>query len=430
MMLAENLHEDKKTTLSHGRLGWVVCFLCLFANFSCGGPALAYGIILPALNDYFEEGVFIISLVGSVFMAIGFAVGPIAAYMTNKIGLRLVYILGSFIFSVSIISATFSPNPLMLLLTYGVLAGIGSGILLLPATVGCNFYFETKRAFANGIAKTGISLGIFVYPPMTNFVLERYDWKAVGYLYAAIIFLGCFLGILIKPPAPVEIGKTEDRIDYESERKAKSFELPISSKKSIWCKSPLLLFTLHRMIANFSLPIFFMFLPILLMDLGFTLEDASFMVMVSGITNTISRFVSGFIMDHPRLNKFLFISIGLFLQAIILFLYPFCDQYIVLMIFSGLSGALIAPFQIGMAIIVGEMLPVEKVASVCGIISLAQGVGSMVGPPLAGFIYDHAKNHIIIFFIVGLGYVCSGVSCWLSGYLYYRCKKIDQKEAI
>ena len=80
---------------------------------------------------------------------------------------------------------------------------------------------------------------------------------------------------------------------------------------------------------------------------------------------------------------------------------------------------LIAPFQIGMAIIVGEMLPIEKVASVCGIISLAQGVGNMIGPPLAGYIYDHSKSHTTIFFIVAIGYICSSISCWLSGFFYY-----------
>ena len=182
---------------SNKRQAWVVCFLCLYANFCSGGPGLAYGIMLPALNDFFQEGVFIIALAGSVLNAMGFAVGPFAAYMTNKLGLRIVYIVGAFIYSASVLLATFSPSPILVLLTYGILAGIGMGILLLPATIGCNFYFEEKRGFANGIAKMGISLGIFAYPPMTNFVLERYDWKAVGYLYAGIIFIGCFLGIWI-----------------------------------------------------------------------------------------------------------------------------------------------------------------------------------------------------------------------------------------
>ena len=105
-MVTDIPQEDKNTTPSGHRLGWLVCFLCLFGNFSCGGPAFAYGIILPALKMYFQDGVYIISLVGSVFIAMGFAVGPIAAYMTNKIGLRAVYILGSCIFSISFFSAT------------------------------------------------------------------------------------------------------------------------------------------------------------------------------------------------------------------------------------------------------------------------------------------------------------------------------------
>ena len=221
-----------------------------------------------------------------------------------------------------------------------------------------------------------------------------------------------------------------EKVDQELESGVKTISLSAKVKNSIWCKPSLLFFTLHRMIVNFSLPIYFMFLPILLIDLGLTLKDASYMVMVSGITNTISRFISGAVMDHPRINNFVFISIGLFLQAIILLIYPFCDNYIILLICSGLSGALIAPFQIGMAIIVGEMLPIEKVACVCGIISLALGVGNMIGPPLAGYIYDHSKNHTVIFFIVALGYICSGISCWLSGYLYYRCKKNEQLETI
>lgn len=57
----ENVNENcSKTSLPDGGWGWIVCLACLFANFSCGGPALAYGIILPALKDYFKEGVFII----------------------------------------------------------------------------------------------------------------------------------------------------------------------------------------------------------------------------------------------------------------------------------------------------------------------------------------------------------------------------------
>ena len=95
------------------------------------------------------------------------------------------------------------------------------------------------------------------------------------------------------------------------------------------------------------------------------------------------------------------------------------------MVLTGAIGVLLAPFQIGMAIVIGEMLPIEKVASACGLMSLAQGIGTIIGPPLAGFIYDNSKDHKVIFFMIAIGYIISGISCWLSGYLYNREKKVN-----
>ena len=93
-----NVELAAKSSLPDGGWGWVVCLSCWFGNFSGAGPVFAYGIILPALTEYYKDGVFIISLVGSVLSALGFAVGPVAAMMTNMLGLRAVYILGSFSF--------------------------------------------------------------------------------------------------------------------------------------------------------------------------------------------------------------------------------------------------------------------------------------------------------------------------------------------
>ena len=189
-VIAESQNKVK-VAVPDGGWGWIVCISCLFGNFSTGGPVLCYGIILPALKEYYKEGVFIISLVGSVLSSLGFAVGPVAAILTNRFGLRLVYIFGSLLFSVSLVSATFVHDPYLLLLFYGVFAGIGCGLQLMPSTIGCNYYFEKKRAFANGIAKTGISLSVFIYPPMTDYILSHYDWKIAVYVYAGILLISC-----------------------------------------------------------------------------------------------------------------------------------------------------------------------------------------------------------------------------------------------
>ena len=163
-----------------------------------------------------------------------------------------------------------------------------------------------------------------------------------------------------------------------------------------------------------------MFIPILVIDAGFSLNQASLMIMVTGITNTIARFISGLLMDRPEVNNFILTAGGFFIQAILLCIFPFCSQFIILMVLSGIVGVVVAPFQIGMAILAGEMLPVENVASACGLMSFAQAIGNIIGPPVIGFIYDNHKDHVIIFFITAIGYLMSGISCWISGCLYAK----------
>ena len=92
-----------------------------------------------------------------------------------------------------------------------------------------------------------------------------------------------------------------------------------------------------RLSAILSLSLLFMFLPILLIDQGFSLKQAGLILMVYGITNTVSRVIVGALMDHPRVNIFILTAAGLFLQAIVMCMFSICDQYIVLMVFDASS---------------------------------------------------------------------------------------------
>lgn len=59
------------------------------------------------------------------------------------------------------------PVMLALFLLYGVLGGVGFGMIYVPAVIAVGFYFDNKRALATGIAICGsgkinvVSLTIF-----------------------------------------------------------------------------------------------------------------------------------------------------------------------------------------------------------------------------------------------------------------------------
>ena len=83
-----------KATVPDGGYGWVVCMSCFVGWFTIGGLFKSFGIILPALKEYFSEGTVIISLVGSVLTGLSLVIGPLVANLMDRVGLRVVHMIG------------------------------------------------------------------------------------------------------------------------------------------------------------------------------------------------------------------------------------------------------------------------------------------------------------------------------------------------
>ena len=77
-------------------------------------------------------------------------VGPIASLCVNKIGARLTCIAGAIVSGVAIFISTFSVNVYMLMAFYGVLGGIGLGLMYVPAVTAVGYWFEKKRSLVTG----------------------------------------------------------------------------------------------------------------------------------------------------------------------------------------------------------------------------------------------------------------------------------------
>lgn len=68
--------------------------------------------------------------------------------------------------------------------------------MYLPAIVAVNYYFESKRALATGIAVCGSGVGTFVFAPLASYMLQEYNWEGSHIILAGIIFNGVVSGRL------------------------------------------------------------------------------------------------------------------------------------------------------------------------------------------------------------------------------------------
>lgn len=114
--------------------------------------------------------------------------------------------------------------------------------------------------------------------------------------------------------------------------------------------------------------------------------------------------------DRPWVNSRLVYAISIALCGIFIIVMPILDSYENICIVSGGFGFLVAANYSLTSIILVESISLEKFTNAYGLLLLVQGVGNLVGPPIAGNLY----TKIFIFHpFIGLN-----KSFCFSGWLY------------
>ncbi|XP_067013658.2 monocarboxylate transporter 14 isoform X1 [Anabrus simplex] len=182
-----------------GGYGWVIVFASFLCNMIVDGIAYTFGVFLGEFVEFFGEGKGKTAWVGSLLSGMYLSAGPVVSALTNKFGCRAVCIWGSIIGSASFVLSIYSPNVNVLMLTYGVMGGIGFGLIYLPAVVCVGYYFETKRSLATGIAVCGSGFGTFAFAPLATFLLDEYGWRGANLILAGLILNCAVFGAMMRP---------------------------------------------------------------------------------------------------------------------------------------------------------------------------------------------------------------------------------------
>ena len=175
----------------------------------------SFGIFMPKFKEHFQCGSGEISTVNSIQMGVTFAsgrpvvlkylslsldsAGPIASFLTNRVGWRITTIIGSVLAAAGFALSAVAPSVIFLYFSAGVLIGLGLGIIYLPRLDCITQYFDKKRPFVTGVAICGSGIGTFIFAPLTEALLEYSDWKVALIILSGICLLNCLFGCLFKP---------------------------------------------------------------------------------------------------------------------------------------------------------------------------------------------------------------------------------------
>ncbi|CAG0883434.1 unnamed protein product [Darwinula stevensoni] len=196
----------------NGGYGWVIVFAAFAANAIIDGIAYCFGIFLPALVLEFHESKAKTSWVGSILSGFYLSVGPVASALTNRFGCRNVCIAGTVVAGTALGLSTMVTSINVLMVTYGILGGLGFGLIYLPCIVAVSNWFDTRRALATGIAVCGSGVGTFALAPLGNVLLEEYGWRGAYLIFVGILLNCLIVGLLMREPPVARLQPVPEQI--------------------------------------------------------------------------------------------------------------------------------------------------------------------------------------------------------------------------
>ncbi|UXM90656.1 MFS transporter [Paenarthrobacter sp. JL.01a] len=165
---------------------WIVAAVAFLALVGAAGFRAAPGVLMVPLQQEFGWSTTVLSLAVSINLVLFGLTAPFAAALMERFGIRKVTSLALCLIGLGSALTVLVNQSWQILLTWGVLIGLGTGsmALVFAATIA-NTWFAKSRGLVIGILTAGSAAGQLVFLPFIAALAQNPGWRGASLLIAA-----------------------------------------------------------------------------------------------------------------------------------------------------------------------------------------------------------------------------------------------------
>ncbi len=186
---------------------WLVAGVAFVALLGAAGFRAAPGVLMVPLQDEFGWSRGTLSLAVGVNLVLFGLTAPFAAALMDRFGIRRVTSSALVLIALGSGLSIFVRESWQLVLTWGVLIGLGTGsmALVFAATVAQR-WFVKQRGLVTGILTAGSATGQLIFLPVVAVVAEQAGWRVASLVIAAAALSVVPLVLLVMRDRPEDLG--------------------------------------------------------------------------------------------------------------------------------------------------------------------------------------------------------------------------------
>ena len=393
--------------------GWVIVACVCLTMFFALGFRYAFGVFYAAILQDTGWTRADTAIVFSLAMIVYAVMALPAGWLYDRLGAKRLFTGGALLMGAGLVLCSRATTVPALLGSYGVLTGLSYAALgFIPHAAIIPRWFVKRRGVALAIALSGVGWGSLGMAYGSALLIEALGWRTTMLMCG----LGAWailipLNILVQVPGPESIGLHPDGAALAPPEPVARTQQRVSIWRALRMRPFWLLFAYVTTVGLVTMTMA-VHQPRLVVDLGFSLRLSALLFGTLGLMRTVGGLMWGPLADRIGRTPCIWLAT---VMSVLGFLGLLSVEHVPAdwsLLRIGLLWGFTITFGIGFngitplyAATVAEHFWGPSLGTMFGLLDFGFGVGSALGPWVAGLIYDIVASYDLVLWvsIVGMG---------------------------